>query len=373
MIEANYTLMCKDVPVCDVVLAPEMFRIVGLCNLHDERYAPVAAVRGGHIDELSLMAWWAGRFVPAERLPRALEARETLVRLLEESHGATLTDQYWVRPIGSGLIWGEVNYYENDFDETMGRELLGTMTLSHARGMSLDNPSPYVGGAVRKYWRVGASGERQLVKSSGAAGREPVNEMAASAALGELLSSNRFVRYELEEIDGEQWSVCAAFTDGSHEYVPMDDLLGQEPLGASSDGVRQVVRIAEGLSVQGFEQELVDMLVFDALIGNNDRHLGNFGLVRCSDDLSYTIAPIFDNGYSLFCPAEHHKVFAPFDRNVLEQLESLPTRPSYSVQDLTRAVDAGMQALLNSGVDAGAVEAIATDMARRLDTICSWM
>lgn len=44
-----------------------------------------------------------------------------------------------------------------------------------------------------------------------------------------------------------------------------------------------------------------DMLVFDALIYNEDRHFGNFGLLR--DNHTGEIiapAPIFDNGISLF-------------------------------------------------------------------------
>ena len=46
------------------------------------------------------------------------------------------------------------------------------------------------------------------------------------------------------------------------------------------------------------------MLVFDALIYNEDRHFGNFGVLR--DNHSGNIiapAPIFDNGLSLFCYA----------------------------------------------------------------------
>ena len=46
------------------------------------------------------------------------------------------------------------------------------------------------------------------------------------------------------------------------------------------------------------------MLVFDALIYNEDRHFGNFGVLR--DNQSGQIiapAPVFDNGFSLFCYA----------------------------------------------------------------------
>lgn len=46
------------------------------------------------------------------------------------------------------------------------------------------------------------------------------------------------------------------------------------------------------------------MLVFDAVILNEDRHFGNFGLlVDSHTNKIIAPAPIFDNGYSLLCYA----------------------------------------------------------------------
>jgi len=45
-----------------------------------------------------------------------------------------------------------------------------------------------------------------------------------------------------------------------------------------------------------------DMFVIDALIGNRDRHLGNWGLIELEDDL--TFAPIYDCGSSLSALAD---------------------------------------------------------------------
>ena len=48
-------------------------------------------------------------------------------------------------------------------------------------------------------------------------------------------------------------------------------------------------------------EELKSMLVFDALIYNEDRHFGNFGVLMDSKTRKFTrAAPIFDNGVSLF-------------------------------------------------------------------------
>ena len=69
------------------------------------------------------------------------------------------------------------------------------------------------------------------------------------------------------------------------------------------------------------------MLVFDALIYNEDCHFGNFGALR--DNLSSNIivpAPIFSNGLTLFCHAgeEDHA-----DQNEYAKTRSTPYNISY--------------------------------------------
>lgn len=55
---------------------------------------------------------------------------------------------------------------------------------------------------------------------------------------------------------------------------------------------------------EDYYQELIDMLVFDAVILNEDRHFGNFGLlVDSHTNKIIAPAPIFDNGLSLLCYA----------------------------------------------------------------------
>ena len=52
---------------------------------------------------------------------------------------------------------------------------------------------------------------------------------------------------------------------------------------------------------KNFYDSLVDMLIFDAVICNEDRHFGNFGLIVNNKTNSVVeTAPIFDNGLSLF-------------------------------------------------------------------------
>ncbi|MFT8318824.1 MAG: HipA domain-containing protein [Sporolactobacillus sp.] len=45
--------------------------------------------------------------------------------------------------------------------------------------------------------------------------------------------------------------------------------------------------------------KVVPMILFDALIGNQDRHCDNWGIIR--EDNSCSFSPLFDNGSSLGC------------------------------------------------------------------------
>ena len=65
-------------------------------------------------------------------------------------------------------------------------------------------------------------------------------------------------------------------------------------------GLKACLDYYEKLGPEAYEQ-VRSMLVFDAVIYNEDRHFGNFGVLR--DNRSGAVigaAPIFDNGLSLF-------------------------------------------------------------------------
>ena len=77
------------------------------------------------------------------------------------------------------------------------------------------------------------------------------------------------------------------------------------PIGrlVKTGGIAAVIDYYKGLG-DNYYQELIDMLVFDAVILNEDRHFGNFGLLIDSHKNKIIApAPIFDNGLSLLCYA----------------------------------------------------------------------
>ena len=122
-------------------------------------------------------------------------------------------------------------------------------------------------------------------------GNEPYSEYYA-CQIAEQMGLNA-VHYELENWKGILASKCKLFTDIDTSFISIGRIIKSGGIKACLDYYRQ-------LGTEAVEQ-LKSMLVLDAIIYNEDRHFGNFGILR--DNRSGKIigsAPIFDNGLSLF-------------------------------------------------------------------------
>jgi hypothetical protein len=101
------------------------------------------------------------------------------------------------------------------------------------------------------------------------------------------------VRYDLENWKGILASKCKLFTDIDTAFIPIGRIV-------TSGGLAAVIKYYDALGGK-FCDAIRDMLVFDALVYNEDRHFGNFGLLRDSHTGKISNpAPVFDNGLSLF-------------------------------------------------------------------------
>lgn len=102
--------------------------------------------------------------------------------------------------------------------------------------------------------------------------------------------------YDLSKWKGKLCSTCELFTSQGVAFIPIGRLV-------KTGGIEAVIDYYKNLG-DNYYQELIDMLVFDAVILNEDRHFGNFGLlVDSHSNKIIALAPIFDNGLSLLCYA----------------------------------------------------------------------
>lgn len=216
--------------------------------------------------------------------------------IIDICKGLSLNDSYWVVPDQFNGKFSEYNLYENRFSEALS--LIAYTGAGQGTPVFTTSPELTTNGMLPKAWRFIENDGIYLYKggTTGASncGREPYCEYYASQ-IAETMRLNA-VHYDLENWKGITASKCLLFTDIDTSYVPVGCIIKSGGIAACLEFYDQMGTV--------FSEQIRSMLVFDALIYNEDRHFGNFGVLR--DNHTGKIiapAPIFDNGLSLFCSA----------------------------------------------------------------------
>ena len=270
------------------------------CRIHeiDEAHAAMLPIGLKKTDE-GLMSWLRGRIIPKNReYVDALLAKSGLAHndtkgILQGCRGLSLNDSYWIVEEGFTGKYADYNLYEHDFVKVLSLIAYTGYGSSRAKGFS-SSPEFTTAGMLRKGWRR-LGGKILLYKggSSGAAntGNEPYSEFYA-AQVAERMKI-RHVSYGLSLWKRYLCSTCELFCDIDHSFVPIYRFL-------DSCTLRTVSEFLKSLG-ESYYSSFADMLVYDALICNEDRHFGNFGLmVDNRTNQPYDTAPLFDHGLSLF-------------------------------------------------------------------------
>jgi hypothetical protein len=281
------------------------------------------------IDTGSVIKWWRSRRIPGSRdgINELLFnlAGISLDALSEKSLGLSLSDQYWIRP-SKDIKWEDVNFFQNDFSGDIGDLLI----RGDWNGGSLISPDNSSDGALKKRWKI-ISGERYLMKGSlnQFYQTEPFREVFAGR-IAELLFGNDaddfVVKYdplweENDKAGKKVYSVCKNFITADTEYVPFTHFSGIESTAYKPEHI-EICR-----EVYGEYKHILDLiLILDYIVLNEDRHFGNFGMIRNANTGEFIKpAPVFDTGASLFhnsvivdCGAVRAK---PFVKDFEEQIK----------------------------------------------------
>ena len=246
-----------------------------------------------------LVKWLQRRVIPKNRAYVAeilktygLSVNDTK-GIIDVCKGLSLNDSYWVVPQGFTGTFAQYNLYENRFSEILS--LVAYTGIGQSDAAFTTSPELTTNGMLPKAWRFIEGEGIYLYKGGtfGAAntGNEPYSEFYASQ-VAQAMGLDA-VAYELENWKGILASRCKLFTDINTAYIPIGRIVREGGLKACLEYYRQ-------LGPEAYEQ-IKSMLVFDAMIYNEDRHFGNFGVLRDNHTGKVTgAAPVFDNGMSLF-------------------------------------------------------------------------
>lgn len=292
--------MRKDEPITSLEIDSTGSIVKYPNNIERLDIAPLA-YRG---DQNWIKQWWNNRAIPKTRsgFIQKLFEKENIdtKQYLHKNLGLSLTDYYWVKPVGSRLTWKEVNLFDNDFKEDLFVELnesfatKGNLTLS---------PNSSLQGDIEKTWKI-VNGERVLIKGNlDYSSEESINEVLASL-IHKKQGYNNFVDYSLIKIRDRKYAYgccCKAFTSQDKELVTAWDIISS----SNSKGSKYEIFIDEclkhGMDEKQLYADLDYIFVTDYILSNRDRHMNNIGVLRDANTLEWIrLAPIYDSGKSMY-------------------------------------------------------------------------
>lgn len=293
-----YTLMHFDTPLIEFSAERQAESNIKIIEAHEE-YKKLFPLDLAEVSERGIASWIKHRSIPKNRayvdtllssLGLSINRPLDIIRV---SKGLSLNDCYWLKQEGSRDSFDSVNLYDNRFSRVLGQIAFTGYGSSNVSGLT-SSPEFTTNGMLPKCWRR-IDGKILLYKGGtmGASntGNEPYSEFYAYQ-IGKILGMN-VVPYSLSKWKNTLCSTCELFTSKDVSFAPVGRIV-------RSGGMQAVREYYKKLGAE-FEKALNDMLVFDALIFNTDRHYGNFGfLIDSHTNRIIAPAPLFDHGNSLF-------------------------------------------------------------------------
>ncbi len=242
--------------------------------------------------------WLATRAIDSHRahsriLKKALRMKERDdVATVLRANGVTITDNYWVRGIGSALTYEQVRF-DADYFKKMSSKAIAKLSLlgssrsfnyvaekSGAPAAELTNV-----GSFEKCWK-NIDGKWWLFKAANH--NEAFSEVFISKLCGLLQ-----IPCAVYEPAGKGLVKTLDFTDGKTNFEPALAFMGE------NEDYEDVLTELKELCPSAIP-DYIRIIFLDALVFNPDRHTANFGLLRDKKTGQYlSLSPCFDHNMAL--------------------------------------------------------------------------
>ena len=327
----HYQLSSKDMPLVDFTYTvtdvmtngiPDKVYDLKITRIYDEnlKLKPFSL---SEITDSHLLHWLEKRKAPTgrafmDKVLSSINENGNPLKYLEVTHALSVNDAFWVNNLDYPLRWADINLYSHKVDTVLANiAFTGASRKLNGKHYS---PELTTNGNQKKCWvNIGDTLflRKGMMDFFDRNDRSDVYSEYYAAQVASVLEIDH-VDYELDlykHQDGskEITSLCPAFTDENTGYIPICYLLNDELLYNLSS-YRKELEIGEIYGREHFE----DMMLFDSIILNVDRHLGNFGMLFDTNTGEILgPAPLFDHGNSLMSGAAGMN-FKDFDKYLQE-------------------------------------------------------
>jgi len=302
--DKEYILKHKEIPVAIFRMNEVNYNLLGVSEILEAQRLPFSIENDNNLAQcaIKLNSWIRGRGLADSRKDinkvKDIFKAENKEELIVRSYGLNLTDHYWLHKTEENLKWKDLNFFDNKFDKL---KVGGRANPDIDESVGDKSPNFCVDGSIEKRWVIKENDVRVLLKGSRYTRmQEPFNEAIASKIMDEL--GIEHVAYSLERTTDKNipYSECKCMVDRNFEYINALFVMESEEY-ERKDPCIHYLEMCKKNGIHNAKEKIDEMIALDFIIGNDDRHRGNFGIIRNADSLEWLKpAPIFDNGNSFF-------------------------------------------------------------------------
>ena len=298
---ATYTLRSKDKPLINFSLKRELEEEFGvkqykyqveIIDVIEENKSILPYPLRRQLDNKHLLNWINQRKAPKNRqfvnqIMSAIEDSRNPLKYVDISHALSLNDAYWITNDAFSAKWQDFNLYDHPFDEVLAYVAFTGYT-EKVQGV-VTSPELTSSGMLKKCWSNRKDGI-YLLKGDDFIPRPDKRNQATmefyAAQVAEKMGFEH-ISYDLEEFhhsngDKEIVCKCKLFTSENVGFINAYEYFLAKGFDAQDANLEDLSSQAKMASLYG-ETAYQDMMVFDSLICNQDRHLGNFGYLVNND------------------------------------------------------------------------------------------
>ena len=328
----TYILQNKDIPLLKFDLMREKIQVGGLeaydyslqikyMNQEKQALLPYSLQQDSSPE--NLLQWIGKRKAPKNRqfvdkLMQTIGDDENPLAYVDISYALSLNDALWITNAAYPIAWQDFNLYHHPFNEVLA--YVAFTGYSEKISGVVTSPEYTSSGALKKCWSNRLDGiylikGDDFIKYTDDRSQATMEYYAAQVA--EVMGFEH-IPYDLEMFhhrNGEKEIVCKCklFTSEDVGYTAAYDFFRAKGLAMKRANLANILVQDKMAEIYGREK-YGDLMIYDALICNKDRHLGNFGYLTDNNTGAYLRpAPIFDNGFSLLYGAA---------KNDMENLEA---------------------------------------------------
>lgn len=312
---SEYYLMNKEVKIAKLCFDNALQKVESIVEIFNKDYAPLECFNHGELSCEEITSWFKGRGIPSWRdglddLLDNLGIKNKDV-LLNKAYGLSLSDHYWMNPVERYMDWNDINFFDHDFNSQDFIDATFEDKIIDDKNVDFYSPNNTSDGMLKKAWIVGEDKQRYLLKNSfRRKGLEPLNEVL-SGMVAEVIGLE-YVPYTVEVMNKILLSKCKCFIDKDTEFISAYAILREFSKNKDVDPTLEMNGYINELKTKGItnvEEKLSKMFILDYLIANQDRHLGNFGVIRNVNSLEWVnVAPNFDSGQSMCSQKEIYEM-----------------------------------------------------------------